>query len=71
MNGRVTDFEHVAKTPELALVEYTPAPDAEACALRVVLVRVTDERNYWRNRAQRLEHAITRAAEITTGATIR
>lgn len=50
-----TYFEHVAKAPELTVVEYKPAPDAEACALRLALVRVTDERDFWRSRAQALE----------------
>lgn len=68
MSEAPTYYEHAAKAPELDVVEYIPAPDAEACALRIALTRVTDERNFWRTRAQTLEKAITRAAKATTGA---
>ncbi len=56
--------EHVAKAPELSVVEFIAPPDSEAIALRLALVRLeqdnyalqkslsraTDERDYWRNR---------------------
>ena len=60
-----TYFEHVAKAPELAVVEYKPPPDAESCALRLALVRVTDERNFWRTRAQALERDLHRSTAPT------
>jgi hypothetical protein len=55
-----TYHEHVAQAPECELVEYVPAPDAEACALRVALARVTTERDQWREaylKLQRQTHA--------------
>ena len=48
MSEAPTYHEHVAGQPELAVVEFTSPPDAEAVALRAALVRVTDERNHWR-----------------------
>jgi hypothetical protein len=50
-----TYHEHVSKAPEFEVIEYVPAPDAEACALRVALTRVTEERNQWREAYLKLQ----------------
>lgn len=61
--------EHVSKAIELDVVEYVPTPDAEACALRLALVRVTNERDFWRGRAQGLERDLHRALAASNSIT--
>jgi hypothetical protein len=56
-----TYFEHAAGgKPELDVVEFQPPPDAEALTLRTALVRVTEDRDYWRERCHQLQGRVAR-----------
>lgn len=63
MNAR-TYFEHSAgDKPELEVVEFKTPADAEAVTLRLALVRVTDERDFWRRQYEQLARDVRIAAQ--------
>lgn len=65
MNNR-TYFEHAAgDKPELEVVEFKSPADAEAAALRLLLVRVTAERDFYRTQFERLARDVCETAKRT------
>ena len=62
----LTYYEHNARGIEIEVVEFVPTPDAEACALRLALANVTNDRDFWRARARSLENRLARECAPTT-----